>query len=566
MTLAVITYATNLIAMVISLWMAFYLFARGYPNRVTTRAVLAFFSIAVFFLGTYNHFFTFTPDTSNLRTALLVIALSSWYSTTFATLTEDKQKRLRWMQIGIATLAAISVLFLIFSPSGIKRNEEEILYTAQLEGNFVNMLYGAAQITASAGVFFNMAVQRRYRSTNEGKYFLLASLFLVFALVYGILSIFISARLPRVIEDGLVFGSIFLLGLSVARHQSLIERRTIWQDFPVALLGISGIVIFYLAVCYWFGVPVRYFGNIAALVITSHSMYDLGREAVERWRKMEESRFRRKQHPPARLGNEALRSYLDQELILFLEIMDSPSGLIAIRQSDEFIVEATRESLPLNHTIPYIPESNEGFFRVEGNISGLTWASQAYEGKEPFILVGIGASNKKLEFSTGDLELLDEFTEQIGTLISIRKSINSENQTAAADRVAESLALPPEMDWSKMVEDALRRFSDFVSLGQSPLTERLGIREEAQVERGKQVQAALREAIQSLCPEGERPPEPLPREWYNFVVLYDAYVKGVPNREVMARLYVSEGTFHRIRRHAVRGAARYLAEKKKSSQ
>ncbi|MBL8103630.1 MAG: hypothetical protein JNM02_13940, partial [Anaerolineales bacterium] len=58
------------------------------------------------------------------------------------------------------------------------------------------------------------------------------------------------------------------------------------------------------------------------------------------------------------------------------------------------------------------------------------------------------------------------------------------------------------------------------------------------------------------------PPEPLPRVWYNHAVLHDAYVEGVPNREIMARLYISEGTFNRTRRNAIRGLARLLMEKR----
>jgi len=52
----------------------------------------------------------------------------------------------------------------------------------------------------------------------------------------------------------------------------------------------------------------------------------------------------------------------------------------------------------------------------------------------------------------------------------------------------------------------------------------------------------------------------LPRVWYNYVVLYDAYVEDVPNREIMARLYISEGTFNRTRRNALRGLSRMLLE------
>jgi len=62
-----------------------------------------------------------------------------------------------------------------------------------------------------------------------------------------------------------------------------------------------------------------------------------------------------------------------------------------------------------------------------------------------------------------------------------------------------------------------------------------------------------------------RKPEPKPlmvpsREWHLFLVLYAAYVVGDPNRDIMSRLYIGEGTFNRTRRRALRGLARALQE------
>ncbi len=68
------------------------------------------------------------------------------------------------------------------------------------------------------------------------------------------------------------------------------------------------------------------------------------------------------------------------------------------------------------------------------------------------------------------------------------------------------------------------------------------------------------ESIETLHPGGMRLSEPLPRAWYNYVVLHDAYVLSLPNREIMSRLFISEGTFHRTRRNAVRGLTRMLLE------
>lgn len=556
--LASATHVTHFLAMSISLWMAFYLFARGFPNRITLRAALALLAIAIFFLDTYNHFQSPQSVTNSLRAALLVIGLNCWYSATFALLARGTQARFRWMEISVYLLGAVSVILLIATNGGGIQNVNT-LYTATLKGNFSDILYGATQIAATVGVIFNLTIQKRVRRTTEGKYYFAASLFLALALIYGILALLIEAPFPRVIEDGLVFGGIFLLGATVARHQSLVERRTIWQDFPIAMLGMGGIVALYLAICFWYGVSKHLLGNIAALVITSHSMFDLGREAVERWRRLEEIRFRRKPHLA---GYDTLASHLDEELDLLLQTLNSAAGLIAMRQGEGLVVAASRGCLPPGSSIPTLPAPGEGVFRAEEQIPGIAWISQAFEGMGSVALVGIGPSNTKLEYSSGDLELLEEFTEQVGTLISISKAYKNEIQPAI-NRVADSLTPAPEAAWVKMVDDGLRRFADYVSLGQSPLADQVGPGGKSHIERGKQVQMVLREAIQSLRPEGERPPEPLPREWYNYVVLHDAYVKGVPNREVMARLYVSEGTFHRIRRHAVRGVARYLAEKMK---
>ena len=118
----------------------------------------------------------------------------------------------------------------------------------------------------------------------------------------------------------------------------------------------------------------------------------------------------------------------------------------------------------------------------------------------------------------------------------------------------------PQMWFIKLVEDGLRKFPDIIMLGESQLVDCVGVNSESQIARGKQLQQLLQDAIESLRPAGTRPAGTLPRTWYNYVVLHDAYVEGVQNYEVMARLYISEGTFHRTRRNAVRGVAIWLIE------
>ncbi len=134
---------------------------------------------------------------------------------------------------------------------------------------------------------------------------------------------------------------------------------------------------------------------------------------------------------------------------------------------------------------------------------------------------------------------------------------------AESDQLLSALITSPDPEFVKTVEEALRNLSDTIKLGDSPLANYLRVSEGTQIERGRAMRDQLIRAIEMLKPDQPRPPEPLPREWYNYVVLYDAYVKDVPNREIMARMYVSEGTFNRSRRNALRGVARYLLEQSK---
>ncbi|MDH5507570.1 MAG: hypothetical protein OEZ02_10145, partial [Anaerolineae bacterium] len=57
--------------------------------------------------------------------------------------------------------------------------------------------------------------------------------------------------------------------------------------------------------------------------------------------------------------------------------------------------------------------------------------------------------------------------------------------------------------------------------------------------------------------------DPPSREWYPFLILRDAYLNDVPNRDIMSRLYISEGTFNRTRRGALRAVTRIVGEMEK---
>jgi len=116
------------------------------------------------------------------------------------------------------------------------------------------------------------------------------------------------------------------------------------------------------------------------------------------------------------------------------------------------------------------------------------------------------------------------------------------------------------------VEDGLRNMHDYSYLGSCPLAGLEQVKNQmsagalTHLDRGREVHQILLNALEKLRPDENLPHEPIPREWFPYVILYDAYVNEVQNRDIMSKLYISEGTFNRTRRAAVRSLAKVLAE------
>lgn len=583
--LAQATIMTNLASMALTLWLAFYLVARGFPNRIAMRGVLSLLAVSVFFLATYNNFFMEPYGSAALLAVLLIIGMTCWYSVTFQLLSTSYRLKYQWMEIAIYILAIATITLLIFTKTSFPRQEGNELYVAQLENNPVYMLYGLAQIIIFTASFFNLLVDAKIRLTSQGRFFLFTSAFPTLAVVYGILALFVqNPPFPRLFQDFFVFSGVFMFGLSIARHQSLIERRTIFQDFPIIGLVMLVLVCIYLVIGLMIGLQPQYFGLITAFTIITHSLYDLTREFLERARLQKDTLLRKKLYlfENKEINEEKLYDYLQEGLELLGKNLNTTSGLIAVRKQEKLFVIASKNSIPTGSEISEDLIKMDDIFQSAGRIQNIEWVTSAFEGQKPIVLVGIGRSNAKLNYSAGELELFTEFADHVGTIISIgnlrpktdremidlveKVNAQTRDMESIAEDMLETLALNPEEDLVKVVEEGLRKYSDYIVLGQSPLAEWVGAEGSSHIERGKQVQKVLGRAIETLRPSEARPPEPLPRIWYNYVVLHDAYVKGVINREVMARLYISEGTFNRIRRNAIKGVTRWLLEENKTTK
>jgi MFS family permease len=118
-----------------------------------------------------------------------------------------------------------------------------------------------------------------------------------------------------------------------------------------------------------------------------------------------------------------------------------------------------------------------------------------------------------------------------------------------------------------LIESALRQLNDLPALSRHALLNQLPSIASADgttLERAALLRAELETVIERLRPTGARPSPGSAvgaGGWLHYLVLHEAYVDGRPNKQVMQRYCLSEGTFHRARRRAIDSLARDLHER-----
>jgi hypothetical protein len=575
------TLLVDLSAMAITLWMAFYLFARGFPSRITLRAVIVLLALSIFFYSAYTNLFHQVTGTAALRAVMLIIGLGTWYSLTDQLAAGRNRQRLFWPGIGIYLLGLVAAFLLVINRNAFIGEQGNLLYVAHMGVGLPYILYGIFQFVACAGILYHLLKGNKIGLTSQGRYFLFASGFPSAGVVYGVLALAIPPAMPRLIQDLLVFSGVFFLGMSVIRHQTMVERRTTLRDFPLTSLTVFFIASIYALLSLRLGLPLEMTASMVAFAVITVAIYDLAREYLERLRIRKESLFRKqlRQFESDSPADEVLKVHLQDGLDLLCQTLKTTGGLIAIRQGDEFLVTTSRRSIPVESRLAASLVSCDDVCQPDADqLPYLAWIAPSFEGQTQVAVVGIGKPKARLEYSAGDLDLLSEVADQVGTIVSlsnlrphrqdqIRQLVaeshaNDSELSSIAGGMIDTIEINPDPEFIKTVEEGLRNLPDYIVLGQSALANKLAIKGASHVERGKQLRQLIVECIQSLRPAEKRPAEPLPRVWYNYAVLYDAYVEEVPNREIMARLYISEGTFNRTRRNAIRGLARLLLEKK----
>ena len=573
------TLTIDFIAAAISLWLAFYIFGKGFPSKIALRATVVFLALFVFFFGAYDSLVHPVVWWVTVRAFVILITLAAWYSLTLQLLPDSAVTQSRLYGMVLYSAGILAAILLLTVKNIFILNQADLLDVGRMRLGLPYIAYSIFLTLAASGNLYNLLSGTREGLKRRGRYFLAATIFASIGAMYGVLTLAFTPPMPRLILDLMAFLSVVLLGIAVARHQILIDRRIALYDVPVSAITTLSLSSVYAFIAWLWTHDPRVVIVVMAFAIATHSLHDLAHEFVERVRLRNEYNFRRKLRDleDTTLDTKSLNYRLKVGLGLLCQTLSSSGGFIAMRQGEEFIVVASRQSnFSFNSKIDsQLVTCSDISKPADAQLSEIAWLAPTFEGQTQIAVIGIGKPKAKPAYSSDDLDLLGEVADQVGTLISLNQ-IRADNSAdnleimenipvvdleSSADKFVMAIASNPDPEFIKIVEDGLRHLTDYIALGQSPLSSRFHTQATSHVETGKLIHQILMESIEMLRPSGVRPSEPLPRLWYNYVVLHDAYVERVSNREIMARLYISEGTFHRTRRNALRGFARMLLEK-----
>jgi hypothetical protein len=362
------------------------------------------------------------------------------------------------------------------------------------------------------------------------------------------------------------------------------EGRTIRRDFIYNAISMGLITGLYLLVTWIssqiFNVPAAVFIFLVVLAIVTHSLIDVARQTLD-------FLFFNRERREMRLNlNKIASSVAEQELEESLDLMldtmcvsvRATYGLIIIfeelRLSNLASYQWRRSRLPVSrgdlaaddvqHVEPgkYPPPLEEAALLIP-----------LYTITDQFGAILLGRPVNGIKYSPSDIELLLYPSDQVVDVIqdSWREGEFLSKITQFAETQQPAIDVPEGTVSVKIVEDALRNLFDYAHLGDTQLVklkivhQRLPSEAITHIDQGKAVNAILSEVIEKLRPSDQFPREPIPREWFPYYILHGAYLEDKLNRDIMSLLYISEGTFNRTRRAAIRSVTRMLEEMEAAS-
>jgi hypothetical protein len=598
------TVVVNLIALAVAVWLGIYIVTRSPRSQIAWLAGLALWSIAGFFL---NVLLALNPPPSPAMMPLWVRpllwfwpagafergwgnwlqgwqitpAVMIWHHVTLLIRT-GRMNPWRWTRVVIGYLIAVAAILgqrytgLVFTTT----NGDPLYLTTLVPGPLYPLYMLALLIFTCLSLINLIRSARAAPNIVQRKQLNLMVAATLIAGLAGPIS-FVSYKLnflmPRVTVTLLLGSALFMIGYGVARYSALIEGRVIGRDFLY-----NGVVILLIATVYmyvvWssvviYGVPVVSLAIVVILAILTHSLVDVGRRLFDFLFYNRETRELRAQlrHLAQRAYRaESLAENLSSALETLCRFVHATYGMIILFHDEELKLAAShnwRHPLPDLHRntlasddVVHLPQK-----RFAAPLDEATLLMPLYAGEVQQGVLILGPPENALAYSQSDIERLLEAGDRLADLI--RDAHRESEHLAQLTQIVQ--VAPPKLSQdheipARSVEEALRNLYDYAYLADCALAKLKSIQTtnsgSTHLDRGKLVYQTILDALEKLRPPGELPREPIPRQWYPYLILYNAYLENKPNNEIMARLYISEGTFNRTRRAAIRSLARVLSE------
>ncbi|MBM4465593.1 MAG: GAF domain-containing protein [Chloroflexi bacterium] len=602
-----LTSIVNFLCLALSLWLGFYIVTHSPRSRVSWLAGATLWSLSGSFLNTLTYI-NVSPEQGALPWWWgwsAAFAAPFWFHLSVSLLPSKLAQKQRPLVILVYLLTLNFVAMEAYTPwvfAGATM-KPAIYNSAQSPGPLFP-LFGLFLIVVPALAFYNLRLswKRAQGPTLQRQLALLlwATALAILGGGYANLSTWLGLDTPTLVNALSLGTGVALLGYGVARYNALIEGRAIGRDFLYTSLAIGSVTGVYLLVALIsyvvYDVPFIAFIFVIILAIVSHSLYDWARTYLDRL-------FYRQQHRELRANlrdfarEAALGHDLPDQLQVIIQTLcrslDAGQGFIALREAQGFAMVAAHptdlqgtgiavQALATDEITALCPPLDSP------QLAGMVLLVPMHYGGEQIGAVVLGPKTTGSAYTEDDLDLLDDLAQRVASVVhNVRLQEKSVQQIDALVtefrqrerelrlRMQEMLeAKPPtlegmsERELVSLVEDALRHLYDYAYLGEHQLAQlrivqaHLDVKEDSFVthlDRGRALQDVLTTALEKLKPPGPQPSPPT-REWHQYVILHDSYVLGELNRDIMAKLYVGEGTFNRARRRAIRGVARALEE------
>ena len=607
MTLYQITFTLNLLALLTALWLGLYLVTRNPRAPTAWLTALTLWSLGGLFLNILlalspppvpsfrpsglRFLFPFWPSgtfeqgaNAWLQGWSVAPAIAFWHHATML-MRPGKMNPWRWTRVLFAYLvAAVAIEVQAFTQILFSVEGGDPLYLNSLHAGPLYSIFGLALVGLTVMCIINLA-RSAYVAPNEIIRRQLMTL--VTATGFTGLSAPISLvssgfnvfPMPMVAMSAVLAIFVATVGYGVARHSALVQQRTIDRDFiynlvsTVAITGIYILAAWILVFAYQAPRVIVIF--IPLLGVFTHTGLNAASIFLDWFFYRGETRqLRAKLHDLRRLAAETenMRSMLEQILEVLCTPIKATYGLILTFEDGTArqIAGYRWKSNPLE--LPSGLLAADDFLHLTSNhfsapLQDAALLAPLYIDSRQIGALVLGRPSNGLRYADEDVEELLYPADQIAQAILLQhqhaehleKVEQVANESPASPMVKSNIPV-------EVVDHALRNIHDYAYLADSRLTEldvvrkRLAGEKRTHIERGKLIQTVVLEALEKLRPAPGVSPEPVPRNWYPYIILHNAYVDGIQNRDIMNRLYISEGTFNRTRRVAITSLARALIE------